>query len=57
MGLLKYTPCAVLSRFAEQGFVIGCESDVDATLTMLIQKYLTEQVAFMGDLITHRRAG
>lgn len=52
MGFLKYTPCAVLSRFAEKGFVIGCESDVDATITMLIQTYLTGQAVFMGDLVT-----
>lgn len=51
MGSLKYTPCAVLSRFADRDFIIGCESDVDATLTMLIQKYLTGQMTFMGDLI------
>ena len=52
MGNLKYTPCAALSRFADKGFIIGCESDMDATVTMLIQKYLTEKVVFMSDLIT-----
>ena len=56
MGALNYTPCAVLSRFADRNFIIGCESDVDATLTMLIQKYLTGQMAFMGDLFGSMRS-
>lgn len=51
MGQMKYTPCAVLSRFADKGFVIGCESDVDATITMLVQKYLTDRTTWMCDLI------
>ncbi len=52
LGQLRYTPCAVLSRFADKGFIIGCESDVDTTITMLIQKYLTQKVTFMCDLIS-----
>ena len=52
MGFLKYTPCAVLSRFADEGFVIGCENDIDATITMLIQKYLSGRTVFMSDLIS-----
>lgn len=51
LGNLKFTPCALIARFADKGFVIGCESDVDATLTMLIQKYLTDKITFMSDLI------
>ena len=51
MGNLKTTPCAVLSRLADDGVVIGCESDVDATLAMLAQSYLTDSVVFMSDLI------
>ncbi|MCK9479119.1 MAG: fucose isomerase [Firmicutes bacterium] len=51
MGNLKATPCAVLSRFADEGYIIGCESDIDATITMLIQNYLTNDFVFMSDLI------
>lgn len=51
MGNLKSTPCAVISRFADKGYIIGCESDMDMTITMLIQKYLTDKIVFMADLI------
>jgi L-fucose isomerase-like protein len=51
LGDFHYTPCAVLSRFADEGFVIGCEGDVDATLTMLVHKYLTNDIPFMCDMI------
>ncbi|MBN1411025.1 MAG: hypothetical protein JW969_09275 [Spirochaetales bacterium] len=51
MGQEKLTPCAVLSRFADDRFVIGCESDLDATITMLMQKYLADDYTFMCDLI------
>jgi L-fucose isomerase-like protein len=52
MGNLKTTPCAVLSRLADEGFVIGCESDVDATISMIIQNNLTNSPVFMSDLIS-----
>jgi L-fucose isomerase-like protein len=52
LGQLKYTPCAVISRFSECGTIIGCEGDVDATLTMIIQKYLTGKIPFMCDLVS-----
>ena len=52
LGNLHYTPCGMISRLADEDFLIGCESDVDATLTMLIQKYLTGKTTFMTDLIT-----
>lgn len=51
MGVLKTTPCAVLSRMADEGFIIGCEGDMDATIAMLIQNYLTDTTVFMSDLI------
>ncbi len=51
MGEFKCTPCGVMSRFADEGFFIGCEGDVDATLTMLIQHYFTGTIPFMCDLI------
>lgn len=52
LGQLHYTPCGMLARLADEKFVIGCEGDIDATLTMLIQKYLTRKIPFMSDLIT-----
>ena len=52
MGNLKTTPCAVISRYADKGYIIGCEGDMDATITMLIQKYLTNAVVYMSDLIS-----
>lgn len=52
MGNLKFTPCGAMARFADKGFVIGCEGDMDATIAMLIQKYLTGKTVFMSDLIT-----
>ncbi len=51
MGTLHTTPCAAISRLADDGFLMGCESDIDATITMLVQKYLTGQPTFMADLI------
>ncbi len=51
LGQMKCTPCALLSRFADEGFLIGCEADVDATLTMLLQHYLAGSVPFMCDLV------
>ncbi len=52
LGNLHYTPCGMISRLADEDFPIGCESDVDATITMLIQKYLSGETPFMSDLIT-----
>lgn len=51
LGELKFTPCAVIGRFADQGYLIGCEGDMDATISMLIQSYITGKQTFMTDLI------
>jgi L-fucose isomerase-like protein len=51
MGDMRYTPCGVMSRLADEGFLIGCEGDVDATLSMLLAHYLTGTTPFMCDLI------
>lgn len=51
MGHNQSTPCAMISRFADDRFIIGCESDVEATVTMLMQQYLAEDQVFMCDLI------
>lgn len=52
MGNFKFTPCAVISRLADEGYLIGCESDVDVTLAMLLQTYLAQMQTWMADLIT-----
>ena len=51
LGFMKCTPCGVISRLADDGVIIGCEADVDATVSMLIQNYLTDKMVFMCDLI------
>ncbi len=56
MGNMRYTPCAVLSRFADERFIIGCESDVDCTITMLMEELLGGGIPFMCDLIEVKEA-
>lgn len=51
MGNLKTTPCAVLGRLADQGVNISCEGDVDATLAMIVENYITNEPTFITDLI------
>ena len=51
MGVLKTTPCAVLSRLADDGFHIGCEGDVDAALTLMLQNTICGKPAFVTDMI------
>jgi len=52
LGFMKCTPCAIVSRLADEGVIIGCEADVDATISMLILNYLTGKMVFMSDLIS-----
>lgn len=56
MGHSQFTPCAMISRFADEKFIIGCESDVEATITMLMQQYLVDDQVFMCDLVDIDRA-
>lgn len=51
LGNMKCTPCGMISRFSDEDFIIGCENDVDATITMVIQKLMTDDIPFMTDLI------
>ena len=51
MGNLHTTPCAVLGRLADEGVHIGCEGDVDAELTQIVQNYLTDSPTFITDMI------
>jgi len=52
MGDVQCTPCAVMSRLADEGLIIACEGDVDATLSMLLEHYITGTPPFMCDLIS-----
>lgn len=51
MGNLHTTPCAVLGRLADEGINIGCEGDVDAELTQMVEYYLTGKPSFITDMI------
>lgn len=51
MGNMKMTPCAVISRFADEKFIIGCESDVNTTISLLVEQFFTDDLVFMSDLI------
>ena len=51
MGQMKFTPCAMLSRLADEGIIIGCEADVNATISMLIGHSFSGKIPFMCDLI------
>lgn len=51
MGHLHTTPCAVLGRLTDEGINIGCEGDVDAELTQMMQTMLTGLPTFITDMI------
>ena len=51
MGNLKTTPCAVLGRLADEEVHISCEGDIDATLAMIVENYITNEPTFITDLI------
>ena len=51
MGNLHTTPCAVLGRLADDGVHIACEGDIDASLSMVAQNYLTGLPNFITDMI------
>ncbi len=52
MGQLKTTPCAVMSRLADdKDMNIICEGDVDAGLALIVQNYITDLPGFITDMI------
>lgn len=51
MGALHTQPCAVLGRLLDDGILVGCEGDVDATITALMQAHITGLSPFIADLI------
>lgn len=44
------SPCAAMSILQDEGFILGCEGDVDGTLSMLCYKAIGVGIPFMADL-------
>lgn len=49
LGSHHIQPCGVIGRLADDGIIVGCEGDVDATITMLAQNLLSGGIPFMAD--------
>jgi L-fucose isomerase-like protein len=45
-------PCVVNGIMTDEGVMVGCETDVHGTISMLMEHYLTAGAAFFSDLIT-----
>jgi L-fucose isomerase-like protein len=45
-------PCVVNGMMTDEGIMMGCETDVHGTISMLIQHYLNDAPAFFADLVT-----
>jgi L-fucose isomerase-like protein len=52
----RLNPCVVNSLLTDEGIMMGCETDVHGTVTMLIEHFLTGQPAFFADLVTFDEA-
>ena len=51
MGAAHTQPCAVLGRLLDDGITVGCEGDVDAGITQVMQQLLTHEAPFITDMI------
>lgn len=49
-------PCAVNGMMTDDGIMMGCETDVHGTISMLIQHFLNDAPAFFADLVTFNEA-
>jgi L-fucose isomerase-like protein len=49
-------PCVVNGMMVDDGVMVGCETDVHGTISMLIQHYLNDGPAFFSDLVTFNEA-
>jgi len=49
-------PCAVNGMLIDDGIMVGCETDVNGTISMLIQNSLNHGPAFFSDLVTFDEA-
>lgn len=44
------SPCAAMSILQSQGYILGCEGDIEGTLTMLACKAVGAETPFLADL-------
>lgn len=44
------SPCAAMSLLNAKGYTVGCEGDIEGTVSMLACNAITEQPAFLADL-------
>ena len=51
MGAAHTQPCAVLGRLLDEGYSVGCEGDVDAGITQVMEMLLTGKSPFITDMI------
>ena len=49
-------PCVVNGMMTDEGIMMGCETDVHGTISMLIQHFLSDAPAFFADLVTFNEA-
>jgi L-fucose isomerase-like protein len=49
-------PCVVNGMMTDEGIMMGCETDVHGTISMLIQHFLNDAPAFFADLVTFNEA-
>ncbi len=52
--LVGAVPCTAYALLADMGYIVGCESDVHATMTQVVLRCLTqgEKVPFLGEFTT-----
>jgi L-fucose isomerase-like protein len=48
----RLNPCVVNGMMTDEGIMMGCETDVHGTITMLIEHELNGSSAFFSDLVT-----
>lgn len=51
MTTLHIQPCAVLGRLADDGLYVGCEGDVDAGITQMMESLIVGESTFITDMI------
>lgn len=49
-NMFGISPCAAMSILQSRGYVMGCEGDLEGTMSMLICKAVSDQPPFLADL-------
>lgn len=49
-NMFGISPCAAMSVLQSRGYVLGCEGDLEGTMSMLICKAVCDQPPFLADL-------